>query len=893
MAYSKKIINHTRITLTSKKTGIPITILETDDTKDDYTVGDVVAGIPITESTDESLDTLTFTVMNSATKKLFSPFDVITFIVDDGSSAPYTREMCVLSDHAQTLSPEYKTYKHFITCIEETKILEKTKIFNLNLTNEYDTLLRQFEKAINNAELLIKVVDADGVTRVERKCRYSITDSLKVLLQDKPGEDFWFSNTDLRTVLDGILAPCNARIEVKGIEFENSNIKTILLGYRLLSEVKEITPDWTEDEQGKIVGEELENNGHDYAGKIVARGYNTNMPYPIKITDTLKSASSALSDKTATIFLPFPISDKGVVSLSKINYHALGTTGKCDINTLPMEQWELLSEADRKNYIPYCIGSDRIPVGQYNSDVLGFTTLNFGDGDTTNCVYTITYYPRINTALEITKQGVYDKDKILMEITDNQSEGTLDLQRHRQRLESLIKRTGNDEYYIDVLGKYFSKLLPLMSKIKMPSEIQMPSDKTDYTAGDYIIYKRECGVYDKFIKCRYFLSKDFNAIQKVAGVNRQKHLYDIPLESDECPINVNKYILFGFEEKDGEYGFSSKFIGNLFGGTLLRHVYCDMTAETYNPQFSWKPGWYDIQRYSIWQRYAPVTYAIFKTWCGDEKFPHTLTSAGMKYDKDPVYVRPVVGYGGGNTINFMFSVVDNYSVDYSTDGYSIFSGKRVHYNSYISSNEKTAGECDKFQVWLVYDYGITDNPNRDLDIINKYPQIEFSEYQFAIASEVSPLEICYIKDRSQKPVFKISFECIPTSAAYGKIFIGNAFCRDNQILRDDNHGEGSKIILDTLSLAISFTDKFVGQTEILPCGYTILPNALDDYANLSKYFKFKEGNNGAAGLEYIIDSVPNGDNVASWAFVNEKNEVYLAVNGKLRSVFVHIADYPD
>ncbi len=883
MAYSKKIINHTRITLTSKKTGKPLTILEADATKDDYTVGDVVAGIPITESTDESLDTLTFTVMNSATKKLFSPFDVITFTVDDGSSAPYTREMCVLSDHAQTLSPEYKTYKHFITCIEETKILEKTKIFNLNLTNEYDTLLRQFEKAINNAELLIKVVDADGIARVERKCRYAITDSLNALLKDRPGEDFWFSNTDLRTVLDGILAPCNARIEVKGIEFENSNIKTILLGYRLLSEVKEITPFWTEEEQGAIVSEELENNGHDYAGKIVARGYNTNMPYPITVTDTLKSASSALSDKTATIFLPFPISDKGVVSLSKINYHALGPTGKCDINTLPMEQWELLSESERKEYIPYCIGSDRIPVGQYNSDVLGFTTLNFGDGDTTNCVYAITYYPRIDTALEITKAGVYDKDEIMFGIMDNQSEGTLDLQRHRKRLESLIKRTGNDEYYIDVLGKYFSKLLPLMSKI------QMPSDNTGYSAGDYVIYKRECGVYDKFVKCRYYLSKDFNAIQKVAGVNRQKHLYDIPLESDECPINVNKYILFGFEEEDGEYGFSSKFIGNLFGGTLLRQVYANVKTNATHTE---KPGWYDVQLGAHLGQYAPVNYAIFKTWCGDEKFPHTITSAGMTYDEDPVYVRPVVGYGSGNTINFMFSVVDNYSVDYSTEGYSVFNGKLVQYNRYVSNNENTAGECDKFQVWLAYDYGFTRNANNHSDIIEKYPQIDFPDYKSAIASEVSPLEICYIKDRSQKPVFKISFECIPTSAAYGNLFIGNAFCRDNQILRDDYHGVGSKIILNTLSLAISFTDKFVGQTEILPNGYTILPNSLDGYANLSKYFEFEEGVNGAAKIKYKEYSLTDNDKITSWAVVNKDGEIYLAVNGNLRSVFVHVSDLP-
>lgn len=72
---------------------------------------DVLAGVPIIECADDSLDSCSFTIKETNTKRFFKPFDIVTLTVIDGFDKK-EYEVCVLSDHAQTLSNKNGTYTH-------------------------------------------------------------------------------------------------------------------------------------------------------------------------------------------------------------------------------------------------------------------------------------------------------------------------------------------------------------------------------------------------------------------------------------------------------------------------------------------------------------------------------------------------------------------------------------------------------------------------------------------------------------------------------------------------------------------------------------------------------------------------------------------------------------
>ena len=892
--YEARIINHARIEITDK-TNAKTVVLETRADNADYThPGEyihgkfVLTGMPLKEAVDNSLDSFSFIIKESDTKKPFRPYDLATLTVVNGTEGK-KYEMVILSDHVETLSRMHQTYTHTVTAIESTKILEKVKIFNLNLTNPHDDLLKQFKKALNNAELVCRSIRTEGqltYTNFERKQRFAISRELEEFLSGKPSGDFYSGNTDLRAVLDKILATLNARVEVKRITFTDGNISEILLGYRSMTAVRNITPIWTEDEQGEIIGEELYNDGQNVAGKIVARGYNTVSREPLTFTDIFKSGNDTVSDETACIFFPFPIGEGGITKFV-LQYECTTNGSIFPVNVdiashfIPQEQFDLLSESDRQSYIPYNIGSDRIAVGSHHfNSFLGMTTkLNIRKiiEEVLNSYivsgaaiidlsvayykrpFTITYYPQVNTTSELDKPNTYDKDELLLGITDNQNENTLDMERHGRRLSSLIRRTGNGEYYLDVKATSFSKLLPMMAVI------DMPSDKLGYKDESYVIYKREMGLYPMFVKCRYYLSKNFNAVQEFAGVMREKHLFDIPLESDECPLLLKQYMVFGTSAKSGTRGFQESFLKG-----AMQTLFCTSTV-------------------------GQIKYCLFKSYEESEYFPQYTESVDNSgnvvtpYNYDDVFMRPCLSYGQATVMNFVANVLDNYSVDYSRAGY-VFSiwgdgGHKVTYNRYVSNKEQTAGECVQFHVDYAYSCrGIDDISTLDDETVRRFPVAQ--ESLFSKATQY-PFQIDYYKDRTQKPVFCYAIECIPAEEDYGKIMIGPAFCKCNNLVTEKGTTQKS------LKLMISFEQEIDQTAEFLPNGYD---SGAGVSALFSTYFELVTDPSTPvnARLRYKGDGSDAWyQQVKSWALYDESTkEIYLAVNDKLRDIYVTIKDFP-
>lgn len=885
------IENHTSIYIKTLKVGETYTCLLDTLGQPNKVVGNVVAGIPVVDVVDESLDSTTFIVKNYARRKPFREFDYVLF-----NNGDETLKFFVLFDRVKSYSRLDNTYEHTIACVELTKILEKVKIFNLNLTNQKDTLSDQINKALTNAEILV-----NGAER-----RFQLSGELIDFLQYKQSRDFYFSNTDLRSVLDEMLAPYNARITVEDVELDDAGKLRLMLGYHALDIVQDVAPKWTKEDGGEIIFEELENDGQDSAGKIVARGYNSIASEPITFTDCIKSASDNVDDESAMIFFPFPISDKGIKSLvlknitirwepdSILDGHQeiYVTCESVDLSRylIPQEQYDLLSAEESRKYLPYTIGRSSLSVGMCYSVFLGITRNIFLEvvkdavskvstppvqgysikGVQTSIfdmVFTCTYYPLIDTVADISKPLEYDKNKLAMGIMDSQTEQTLDIDRHGKKLTGLIKRTGNDGYCLDVKAKTVSALLPVTSRIDLPWA-------ADEEEKRYVLYKREYSVYDNFVNCRYYFSKDHNAINQTAGINREKHLYDIPLESDETPIVIKRYLQFSRGEEltgTAETKFHSALaysaLSTLLGRNVSRGYQVDGSEKT-------AKGKLNYLHFSTAQ-----SKVIVDSQLGiPEYFPP---------DGNWDFVLPLCNYALGNTMNFAARPLDNYSVGYSRDGY-VFSlwgdgGYKIAYNPYVSTKESFIGEFDRAYLY----YSFERKKDFDSEAAKKLPTAytpgfvsAMADYAAGVDGNVEPdcMEVTYFKDRTQRPLFVLTLECIPAEKDKRDLIIGTEFCRRNNLVRDNGDG------LTGLSLYVSTITTFKGDENELPVAW----QQSATQKTVTDYFEVEEVVNGTTYGARL--KCKKADTATSWAIADANGNIFLACNGELQDVYVRAVD---
>lgn len=881
-----KIINNTKISITSLKTGKETIILDTDYDSETHKTGNVVAGIPLTECVDNSLDSFVITYKGGS-KELFTPYELVVFEINDGLEKKEYR-MCIQSDRIQSYQPKYMNYTHTVFLIELTKLLEKIIVFSLNLTNPKDTLSDQFEKACINAEPVVTV----GGEAVNSR-RLFLSDSLKSLLSGAESEDFWFSNTDMRTVFDTMLSRFNCRCTVENVTLgEDGNITEIYIGYRSLSKVKTVAPIWTEEENGVIVNEEQTIDGQNFAGRLRGRGYNTYSTTPVTVNDMFKSANASITSDNAVISLPFPIGENGFDSFmmnlkvrgedSQPSDPSISLTVDLKERFIPSEKYSLLDSDMQKIYIPFEIGAKSIVVGgqitlfgisifskdHFENVIIDYinTNLLLGEyyraksieGKFYDVPFTAVYKPIINTIVDMEKPGVYDKDYLNMSILGSQTENNLDEMRHGKQALSDIRRTGNAEWYIDVSAKYFSKLLPLMSKI------------TD----NYVVYKREIGVYDRFVKCRYYLSKDYNTVEQNAGIRRERHLYNIPLESDECPIVVKQYLMFSTKKP-------TKYKEDIFSSECMKSTFNrdDIIGDNkgYIKQLLFVSREHDPYINSPNVEYPKYTEVAEK-------------GQPYKYSTNYFFVRPTANYVQGKTLHFVATVQDNYSVDYSRAGYifSVFGdkGNMITYNRYVSNSERYAGECYEFK--LLYAMGEKEEVDRDGYPVSLFNN--FYPYGTYDNAEKSIYTILYEKDRTQTPYFELQIECTPTEDDYGKIFIGTKFCENNRLLREPTN---EKLYLyysgkERLSDSIDCIDTSKWELKKIYDSDSELYNR-DDYYSLFYY----SSNGRVIYLKIGFSSNELDENRGTWCVTDKNGNILFGKNfidDGIKDIYVYFSN---
>ncbi len=771
--------NYLNITHISKKTGNSTIIFDNTNSAGAVitTDGDLVTGVPITESMDDGMNTavLHLKACNGANviPELFEPYDIIE-ITEKTENSTTKKQYLVGIDHRQIDNAYQKTYEKTISLVEPTKILDTIYIYNCNLTRKGITLAFQTTRLLTNAEPRF----------TDELARLRLLDETDTKLGHFSSEDFFFDNITLREALYRIFETAHIIPYVTEISFSNGDISDIAIGHKTKNE---FTPITDLSGYGEYMGDEGEVSIDNYFGTLKARGYNSvskNLmktgEHPFTCTEATLTTENILADlglpiEDVTSFKVGKSSDLEVSievdapsGMERVYFFTISFFWDLSNMIIDNSVYDLLTTDEKKIHMPYTKGNSIIGMSkvfktiflthstllenikkdldkeensqlyQYlqknkipdrinkSTDYLNYPVLGLVlNTSMLGLNFQAEFIPRIDTLIEVTKPGVYDNDRLKIGILDGQNANSIDIIRHGRTLGGLARRTGNEELMLDFHCDDFSQLMPVMGKFSGLT------GRNSYLNG-YVITKREHSVYDNQIKVRYYCTKDYQAINERIGVNREKRLYEIPLEATDCPINIKYYVTATrYKPLTSKQAFSLDFTKKLLQGIL----------------------------YNTRSEDTRISYIYF-----------TCSQAGLSSNQ--VYALPCLAYGADKNVVLMAQPLDNYSAGYTRGGRKIDfiagGGMQMIFNSYVDSY----GEATNFTLYLASKQGVDNNIASDG---GTYPKIT----KGGELTITSPLNLTYYKDRTQRPVFFISFEFLPKQDSYGDIVFGEAVATQN------------------------------------------------------------------------------------------------------------------
>ena len=789
--------NYLNITHKSKKTGNSTIIFDNTNSAGAVitTDGDLVTGMPITESMDDGMNTavLHLKACNGANviPELFEPYDIIeitekTTITDETGNTQNKitdKQYLVGIDHRQIDNADKMTYEKTVSLVEPTKILDTIYIYNCNLTKKASTLAVQVYRLLVNAEPRL----------YNETQRLELSNTTYTLLNKFSSEDFFFDNITLREALYRIFEVAHIIPYVDAISFSGSDIFKIVIGHKSKNE---FTPITDLSGYGEYMGDEGEVSIDNYFGTLKARGYNSVSKNIMKTgVRPFTTAEATLTEDNVVADLGLPIEDVTVFQIGgdlklqiTFDYLSVSSDTFVTINTGNLKRpdffwnvgdkiidnsvYELLTATEKESVMPYTKGDTVIGMSKTYKTVLLLksTIKNLISSDTqllknsqiyqyckrysvkddynrtnyltdeanitriklltsiTTLNFQAEFIPRIDTLIEVSKPGVYDNDRLKIGILDGQNANSIDIIRHGRTLGGLARRTGNEELMLDFHCDDFSQLMPVMGKFSGLT------GRNSYLNG-YVITKREHSVYDNQIKVRYYCTKDYQAINERIGVNREKRLYEIPLEATDCPIPLKYYITVSKNKPDiysqpFDLLFRLQFVTGITGNTRVEAT--------------------------------RISYMYFKC-------PEAGLSAAQ------YYALPCLAYGADKNVVFMAQPLDNYSAGYTRGGRKLDfiegGGMQMLYNPYVDSN----GEATDFTLYLASKQGVDNNISNGG---GTYPKITKGN-ENVISDE---LHMNYFKDRTQRPVFFVSFEYLPKEDSYGDIVLGEAIATQNTLV---------------------------------------------------------------------------------------------------------------
>lgn len=789
---------------------------------------------------DDTLDSATFRIV-SDTSTPFENTAVATIVFEKGDGTEIESiKMLVGADNVEPFAKGAGKYVHNLMLVELTKILEK--FTNLHYISTMDTQLStQIDTAFENLNTLIygKYIDflvspttfpymlqQDDLLKSENSPFYGL-----------PAEDYINENATAREILDGLFSTVNARAVVTDI----TNNYIIKVGVMDMNKTTDKT------EVANRLGTFWQNNIDNFCGKVVSKVSNATPQSYVFVIDSFKSLLNTATTNNKVVATAFNVEyfadfsllpnddrqinvkyTKGGVSYNKyitIPYPTpLPLIGSKDFSgasqdlLVDKEFWDALDSdaASYTNYVKdntlyYERGAASVDVSRTYKDLF-FTQSVFemtakkamfryidlnrvallGDADCQitgmetsenfwgigDFIYTAKYAPLVDDVIiEANKTKKQNDRNAVFSITDGQSDNIIDLSRYGRNLVGKAQRIGNDELSIDtnVYGR---------------EDVLEPLDKV----GDYIVYKTEMQIMSKahysdtedknWYKVRYSMTKGFNNLAEKIGLAREKRIYQIPLTGYRSTLPIRSSIAYGLRGnftllQDGENNEQKKTLSAF----LLQRLVNTFPSDMYN--------------------------AIL------------MNVVVMNYH----YVLPVVGFGAGNTMNFIGRFYDNYSAGLSfvaqRNIFKWIGGNKACQNPYVNN----AGVAFGF-----FDISIGNIPALDSDNIKKRPAVGANETFWGFGKS----DISYTKDRAESITLQKIYSLVEDNkfTGYKKMRIGEALIRDNYAFEIENR--------PTLKLYKDCPAKYLdGNAQTFKTSEGTLVGATQDYLEV-KYWSYQD-----------------------------------------------------
>ena len=799
-----------------------------------------LAGGTMTWIADDTLDSATVRIVTD-TSEPYENTAIATIVFEKGDGTEIDSvKMLVGADNVEPFAKGAGKYVHNLMLVELTKILEK--FTNLHYISTMDTQLStQIDTAFENLNTLIygKYIDflvspttfpymlqQDDLLKSENSPFYGL-----------PAEDYINENATAREILDGLFSTVNARAVVTDI----TNNYIIKVGVMDMNKTTDKT------EVANRLGTFWQNNIDNFCGKVMSKVSNATPQSYVFVIDSFKSLLNTATTNNKVVatafnveyfadFMLLPNADrqikvkytKGDVSYDK--YITISDTtpipliGSKDFSgasqdlLVDKEFWDALDSdaASYTNYVKdntlyYERGAASVDVSRTYKDLF-FTQSVFemtakkamfryidlnrvallGDADCQitgmetsenfwgigDFIYTAKYAPLVDDVIiEANKTKKQNDRNAVFSITDGQSDNIIDLSRYGRNLVGKAQRIGNDELAIDtnVYGR---------------DDVLEPLDKV----GDYIVYKTEMQIMSKahysdaedknWYKVRYSMTKGFNNLAEKIGLAREKRIYQIPLTGYRSTLPIRSSIAYGLQGnfallQDGENNEQKKTLSAF----LLQRLVNTFPSDMYN--------------------------AIL------------MNVVVMNYH----YVLPVVGFGAGNTMNFIGRFYDNYSAGLSfvaqRNIFKWIGGNKACQNPYVNN----AGVAFGF-----FDISIGNIPALDSDNIKKRPAVGANEVFWGFGKS----DISYTKDRAESITLQKIYSLVEDNkfTGYKKMRIGEALIRDNYAFEVENRPK--------LKLYKDCPAKYLdGNAQTFKTSEGTLVGATQDYLEV-KYFSYQD-----------------------------------------------------
>ena len=746
-----------------------------------------LAGGTMTWVADDTLDSATVRIVTD-TSEPYENTAIATLVFEKGDGTEIDSvKMLVGADTVEPYAKAAGKFVHTLSLVELTKILEK--FTNLHyVSTARTTLAVQVSTAIENLNTLIygKYIDHYNTGEPNYFFKLVADDNLVAMLANHQSEDYVNENATAREIFDDLLSTINARVVVTDI----TNDYIIKVGAIELNKTTDKT------EVANRLGTFWQNNIDNFCGKVMSKVSNATPQSLVYTVDSFKSTLNTATTNDKVISTPFAVEyfksfalaykDEMLLEVTytqggeeknkqiTINYpidliDSKDFNGNSEDLLVDKEFWDTLpaNTPTMTNYVKdntlyYEQGADTVDVSRTFKDIV-FTTNVF---DTTaekaifryidrnrvsllggaDCqitgfttviasshpfavdkwIFFASYAPFLDdVVLEATKNTKQvDYNVSLLSINDGQSDNVIDLTRYGRNLVGKAQRIGNDELSIDANIYGFENVFE-------------PLDKVD----DYVVYKTEMQIMSKanptaaedknWYKVRYSMTKGFNNLAEKIGLAREKRIYQIPLTGYRSTLPIRQRIAFNNRN----------------------FIYLSNTTEVTDRNFL---SAYLMQRLVNTKPSGMTELMLMK-----------VTASGK------TFVLPIVGFGAGNTINFIARFYDNYSAGLSfvakRNVFKWVGGNKACQNPYVNNN----GVCFGF-----FDIAVGNTAGFNFESIKERPVLGSSDTFIGISND----NLSYTKDRAESITLQKIYSFVQDERKFtsiGKLRIGDALIKDN------------------------------------------------------------------------------------------------------------------